>query len=148
MADLTYAALFAGVSLPGVQALADRGRPKAFAAGSILIRQGDIGETMYVILNGRVRVQREHAALAEPVLLAELDAGQVVGEMGLLDGEPRSATVIAIDEVEAVELTATDLTEVMLEHPDVATTLLKTLSRRVRSTDELVERALQREAQG
>ncbi len=136
------------VPLDGVSALAERGARKAFPAGSVLIHQGDIGNTMYVILAGTVRVQREHVSLAGPIVLADLTPGQVVGEMGVLDGDPRSATVIAVDDVETVELTAVDLTQVMLQFPEVANALLRTLSKRLRNTNELVELALQQEQKG
>ena len=140
--DLAQTTLFATVSAGGIEALTQRGVPRSFPAGSILMTQGELGDTMYVILRGTARVQRTHPALAEPVVLADLSAGQVVGEMGVLDDDPRSATVIAIDDVEAVELTAADLTQVMLQFPDVANTLLRILSKRLRNTNELVELAL------
>jgi CRP-like cAMP-binding protein len=71
------------------------------------------------------------------LLLAQLGPGEIVGEMGVLDGAPRSATVIAIEDTEAVELGAPTVTETILQHPDVSLELLRMLSRRLRSTDEL-----------
>jgi CRP/FNR family cyclic AMP-dependent transcriptional regulator len=72
-----------------------------------------------------------------PVVLDELGAGDLVGEMGVLDGEARSATVVAIETTVALELSAATLAATVLRHPEATTELLRLLSRRLRSTDEL-----------
>jgi len=120
--------------------LAEQGQPRTVRAGSQLMQQGDVGDSMYVIVKGRVRVERDHPQLTEPLVLAELGPGEVVGEMGLLDGEPRSASVTAIEETETVELSGTALAQMMLRFPEVSTRLLRTLSRHLQSTDELIEK--------
>lgn len=101
------------------------------------MRQGDEASCLHVILAGKVSVAREHAALSNPVILAFLGPGEVVGEMGLLDGEPRSATVIAIEDTVTVEVAADALAECVAEYPQVYAELARVLSRRLRSTDEL-----------
>lgn len=138
---LDDATFFSGLPVEAMQALADRGVTKVFPKGAVMIRQGDIGETMHVILDGRARVQREHPTLDGPVLLADLGPGEVVGEMGLLDHQPRSATVLALEETHTVEFTADEVTDVMLRFPAVASALLRTLSERIRSTNDLMDQA-------
>ena len=130
--------LFKPVPRDGLMRLAERGLVRRFAPGVRLICQGEPSTGMYVILRGRVRVDR-WLPDERSVRLAELGAGDVVGEMGLLDGAPRSATVTAIEETEALELHATLLAVVLIDYPEVASALLRTLSRRLRSADELVE---------
>ena len=141
---------FSQIPLDGLNHLAERGCQRTFPTGSELIRQGEMGDCMYVILHGRVRVERVHPEISDPIVLARLGPGDVVGEMGLLDGSPRSATVVALDDVVVAELTSTDLSETINRYPEVSGALLRRLSRRLRQTDELAaEMARQaREKQG
>jgi CRP-like cAMP-binding protein len=135
---LADVALFKELPEPGLQMLAERGRSKRFARGGVIMRQGDPSDALHVITRGRVRVERDQAA-GSPVVLAELGAGEVIGEMGLLDNAPRSATVTALDDTETLEIHSTVLALVLMDYPRVATALLQTLSRRLRSADELAE---------
>jgi CRP-like cAMP-binding protein len=121
-----------------LEALAMRGQHRHYLAGEVLMRQGDASEVMHVVLTGRVRVEREQSGEGN-VLLAELGPNEVVGEMGVLDHAPRAATVTAIEATETLELHATALAVVLIQHPEVAAILLRTLSRRLRGADELVE---------
>ncbi len=137
--------LFKPIPQEGIARLAERGTPRHFAAGDMLMREDEPGQTMFVILDGKVRVER--AVLAgRRVVLAELGPGEVVGEMGLLDAGPRSATVTALEDTECLEIHATVLAVVLIEHPAVSTALLRILSRRLRSTDELVNELSRRQA--
>lgn len=135
---LAGVALFKELPEPGLQTLAERGRPKHFATGDVIMRQGDASDTLHVITRGRVRVGRDQAGEA-PLVLAELGVGDVVGEMGLLDKAPRSATVTALEATETLELHATVVALVLMQHPQVAAALLRTLSRRLRTADELAD---------
>lgn len=130
-------ALFRGVALAGLQQLAQRSVRRTFPPGAVIMRQGDIGDTMHVILRGVVRVERTSPDLPQALELAKLGPGEVVGEMGVLDSLPRTATVTAIDPVETLEINASDLARVMLDHPSAAIALLRTVSRRLRQADEL-----------
>src|SRR5437870_13749 len=126
-----------GIPTAALAVLEERSGKRAFKAGSQLMRQGDVSDFMYVVVKGLIRVERTHPQVLEPVVLTELGPGEVVGEMGLLDGEPRSATVIAVEDTETVELSAGALAQLVLDFPEVSTALLTSLSRRLRSTDEL-----------
>ena len=128
---------FSEIPLDGLRHLAERGRQCTLPTGSVLIRQGEVGDCMYVILRGRVRVERVHPGIPDPIVLARLGPGDVVGEMGLLDGNPRSATVIALDDVVVAQLTSTDLSETINRYPEVSGALLRLLTRRLRQTNEL-----------
>lgn len=83
-----------------------RKRKRRFDAGTVLMRQGEIAASMHFILSGRVLVERHEPNLPDPIVLAELGPGQVVGEIGVLTGQPRSATVTAIEATETIELRA------------------------------------------
>lgn len=134
---LIQLAVFQTVPEAGLARLAERSIRRTFPAEAQLIKQGEPARCMYIILRGKVRVEREHPLLTEPVVIAEIPAGEPVGEMGVLDPGPRSATVIASEETEVLEISAEALQELVLENPDVSRALLRVLSRRLRSTDEL-----------
>ncbi|MBM2812173.1 MAG: regulatory subunit of cAMP-dependent protein kinase [Chloroflexi bacterium] len=137
LASLT---IFKGIPADRLRQLAERGRPRTFRRDEPLMRQGELGHTMHVILAGQVAVERSHPAIVHPIQLSNLGVGEVVGEMGLLDGEPRSATVTAVEQTETLEVERHDLEEVIIQYPAVSVALLRVLSRRLRDTDELVER--------
>ena len=128
--------------------LSRRGRIREFPIGSTLMRQGDASETMYVILSGRVRVERASADLTAPQVLAEFGPDEVVGEVGVLDGGARTATVTAVTETRALELHRTALAVVLIEYPAVAAELLRILSNRLRTADDLVEHILRDRSAG
>ena len=131
-------ALFKELPEPGLQMLAERGRPKQFAKGTVIMRQGDASDALHVITRGRVRVERDQAG-ETPLVLAELGVGDVVGEMGLLDNSPRSATVTTLEDTDTIEIHASVMALVVMQFPQVASALLRTLSRRLRSADELAD---------
>jgi CRP-like cAMP-binding protein len=83
-------------------------------------------------------VEREQPG-ETPLVLAELGVGDVIGEMGLLDNAPRSATVTALEHTQTLEIHATVMALVLMQYPQVAAALLRTLSRRLRNADELAD---------
>ena len=104
------------------------------------MRQGEVACSLHVIVSGRVRLERWHPALRVPMELDELGPGDVVGELGLLDGQPHSDTVTAIDDTETIELDTTAVAGTVLLFPEAAEVLLAAVSRRLRSPAELIER--------
>ena len=107
--------------------LAAQCRPRVFRAGSVLLSQGDFGSSMFGILDGVVSVvfidphERENA-------VATLSAGQVVGEMALLTGERRTATVAARTNVAALEITKPALEDVFANAPYLVESFAATLA--------------------
>ena len=130
--------VFAGVSPDALAALIQASNRRVFARGQELMRQGDASTCMHVILRGQVAVQRRHPDLTEPIVLAVLGPGEVVGEMGVLEGEPRSATVIAVREAETLEISGDQIADLIVRSPETTRELLLTISRRLRSADELI----------
>jgi CRP-like cAMP-binding protein len=135
----TLATAFAGLPKEGLARLAERGKPCNFPAGAELMHQGDEGDCLYVVLRGQVQVERSHPDLAEPLILAELGPGEVVGEMAVLDRGPRSATVTAVEDTETVELSREAFASTLVAYPEVLMALLRMLAQRLRVTDELAE---------
>ena len=143
LAALYQVEAFKNIPPEGMAMLVALGQPRSFETGSTLMRQGDPSDALHVLVTGRVRVQREIPDAA-PFPLAELGPGEVVGEMGVLDNEPRSATVTAIQPTETVEISGAAIGTVILRYPEVASGLLRTISQRIRNSDELAEQIVTR----
>jgi small-conductance mechanosensitive channel/CRP-like cAMP-binding protein len=94
--------------------LAARGTERLFGPGDAIVRQDDEGRSMFVICSGRVKVVE-----ASGREIAVLGPGNYIGEMSMLTGQPRSATVLAVSECATLELTSDALREVALDNPDV-----------------------------
>jgi CRP-like cAMP-binding protein len=105
--------------------------PGEFPAGAVLTRQGQAGDLAFVIATGWAEVLRDGRRLAR------LGPGDVVGELSLLDGEPRSATVRALTDMEVLEISAEDLWLLLRQAPAVTRKLLQALSERLRHADRL-----------
>src|SRR5262245_13920533 len=93
VSSLRQSAWFSNLADDVLDAIAVRFEPFALNSGEILFRQGDPGDSLYLVVSGRVRILVSTSSGERGV--TELGAGEIVGEMGLLCDEPRSATVIA-----------------------------------------------------
>ncbi len=111
----------------------------AFKAGDTIISEGDEGDTAFFIVSGSVEVALGHGPEASTV--GTLTTGEVFGEMCLIDPGPRSATVKAVDDVECLAVTYEEFIEAIELHPERAVGFMKTLVRRLRQMNDLLERA-------
>ena len=102
-------------------------RRRTFSPGSVLLQQGTVSDCLYVIRKGQVRVERSDPPSAEPVGLAPLGPGTIVGVLGLLTGEAAPTTVIAVEEVEAISLTYAAIALTMLQYPEAVAELQRFL---------------------
>lgn len=115
--------------------LVDAAALHVFNAGEMVIREGDPGRSIYVILDGEVRVfTRDHRG--QELELAVIGASQFFGEMSFLTGEPRSGSVAAVDTSVIVELGYTSMKKVVKEHPTVKKVLLEYYQERLGKTAE------------
>jgi CRP-like cAMP-binding protein len=121
----------------GLDWLVAHGHQQHFAPGTALLRQGEVSGVMYVIVRGRVRRERSHPVLSEPVAVLELGPGESVGERGVLDSIPSPESVFAIEPTDTLALSALVLAETMLRYPLPAIGLLSSLSHAVRTLEEL-----------
>lgn len=94
--------------------------------GETFIRKGDIGNCMYLVVEGRVRV---HDGDRE---IAVFEKGQPVGELAVLDPEPRNASVTALEDTQLFRLDKGALDEVMADQPEIARGVIRVLCRRLR----------------
>ena len=103
----------------------------------ILFREGDSGDRLYVVIDGKIKLGRSSPDGREN-LLAVLGPGQMFGELSLFDPGPRSATATAVTDVAMVSLGHEELGRWLTAHPDVARGLLNQLASRLRRTNDVV----------
>jgi len=141
-APKTDIVLNGGLGSPFLRLLATAGREqlskliteKTYAPGDIIFKEGDIGLAMYIIWSGRVAVIK--GGMDSLTVLGYRGVGEIIGEMGLLEHRPRSATVVALEEVRALSLTRQAFETLLSENPSVGLGILGTLSARLRAADD------------
>lgn len=106
---------------------------KRFRAGDTLMKEGDTSDEFYLIREGRVRVKKKDK------WIGDLKTGDIVGEMGLIDRKPRSATVVAMDET-TVSVMAREELEEKLKREPMINHLVRSLIKRLREADRRLTR--------
>jgi CRP/FNR family cyclic AMP-dependent transcriptional regulator len=129
--------LFAQVPEGDLRALAQLVRERTHPRGSLILTQGDPGEALFLIRSGQVKV----SVVAEDgreVILSVLGPGSFFGEMALVDDEPRSAHVIAMEDTSLLQLRREDFRTRLRSSPELSIALLRELSRRLRRADDTI----------
>ena len=135
---LRRVSLFSGLKEDELDALAEVTARKTFQRHSVILLAEEEGNSLFIIQKGRVKV----SILSEDgreIVLTLLGDGEVFGEMSLLDGLPRSATVIALEDTEALMLRREDLLRLIERTPQIAIKLMAELTIRLRKTDQKIE---------
>ena len=112
-------------------------------AGSVLFKQGDEGDAMYLIEDGGVRIFI-HDEEGDEVTLAELGGGDFFGEMAIFDGKPRSAYATVVADSRLAVLSREGFLSFVRRNPDVALTMLSAITDRLRQTDEMLRHRVTR----
>ena len=107
----------------------------SFSLGEAIFTEGEPGNKMYLIQKGNVEVLKGDA------VVARLGAGEPIGEMSLLLDEPRSATVRALNSVEALEITGENFGEILTKRPGIGRTIMKALAQRLKVTTKALSEA-------
>jgi CRP-like cAMP-binding protein len=118
--------LFEFLSIEELAQIAQLSEAVEYEKDDPIIRQGELGKTMYVILNGTVRVHRDNREMAR------LGEGEVFGEMTLLDAEPRSASVTALTNVTLLRIRQADFDDLLDEKPEIGRGIIHVLCARLR----------------
>ena len=130
-------ALFSTLNDEDIQAVLNLAHAEQLPAKHVVFHEGDAGDRLLVLLSGRVKV-----SLASPegkeAILSLLEPGQLIGEMALLDGGARSATVTTMDACSVLVIWRKDFLAFLEQRPKIALALLHALSLRLRATNDLV----------
>lgn len=119
--------LFKGMTDRSIEAIATLAQPTAFASGEDLVREGDPGDTFLVLTAGTADVSREG------VRIRTLGPGDFLGEISLIDGGPRTATVTATTPIDALAIDRDGFERLMTEWPVVRHDLVSALTQRLRA---------------
>ncbi|MBX5483854.1 MAG: cyclic nucleotide-binding domain-containing protein [Myxococcaceae bacterium] len=138
VAVLSTSPLFDMLSNQELEYVAELAQPKKFAAGELVFEEGELGDSLYVIVNGEIDVVRRDADGQQKVLTT-LTAPEFFGEMSLIDKEYRSATVRARTDAELLHLSAENLTSFRKQYQDgftfVVINIARVLSARLREAN-------------
>lgn len=130
--------LFKDLSLSQLKIIAESIKEVEFKMGQDIIEQDSVSDGAYFIVFGTVKVFRINED-GEEINLAVLGSGEIIGELGLIDNEPRSASINALKDTRLLLLTQKEFLDILKNCPDVAIILLKTLATRVRNTSKHLE---------
>jgi CRP/FNR family transcriptional regulator, cyclic AMP receptor protein len=131
--------LFSELSQPDLERIAQVAIPRSYPNDTRVFHEGDPGDACYIVRTGTCRVTREHPD-GRAITLATLGPGAIFGELAMLDGERRSASVEATESTELLALPAGDMRSLIREHPEMAEKLVVALTRRLREANERISR--------
>ena len=132
---LVSADLFAGVEPSTLARLLSQPRVRAMQTGDVLIESGDARQELHVVLRGRLSVHLEGPTAPA---VAIIDAGSAVGELGIIDGKPASAFVVAAEATELLDLSEAQFWDLIASSRAFARNLLQGLSARLRANNRVV----------
>src|SRR6188472_2812657 len=131
VASISELPLFSELSASECQDLESRMRRREFAPQQTIVREGGPGDAAYLVVSGLVAVRHKDPQSGVEFVLAELGPGQMFGEMALITGKPRNASVVAINETSCAVLDRTDFERALKAHPGIALALAQVMAERL-----------------
>ena len=116
----------------------------SFEAGEVIFSEGDAGDSMYVVTEGLVEIQKHTSS--GPLLLSKLGPGEFIGEMAVIDKTRRSATAVAAEPTTLLVYPAQEIEQLIANHPSVGVRMIELLAIRLRKTNEKLKREVERGA--
>lgn len=131
--------LFSGLTPTGLELVAGVANAESHPIGTLIFEHGDVGDKLYIIATGRVRISRSVAGMGEEAL-AVLNPGAIFGEMSLLDDTPRSADARAHERCELLVIGRESFEDLLFLHKDLAYevlwSMMRILTSRLRQTTD------------
>jgi CRP/FNR family transcriptional regulator, cyclic AMP receptor protein len=131
--------LFSELSAEELRRIADVAIPRSYPKGVRVFHEGDRSDACYIVRAGDLRVTREHPD-GRAIALATLGPGDIFGELAMLDGEARSASVESLSDCELLALPAADVRRLLADAPETTVKLVVALTRRLREANERIAR--------
>lgn len=144
---LYYVPIFSDLPEETLEQIAQVGVRKTFSKGSIILMEEDESGALFIIVEGKVKVTRTSSDGRE-VILNILNDSDIFGEMALLDGLTRSATVTALENSELFIIQRNQFLEFLKEHPEISISLMQELSKRLRTADMQIKSLSLKDAEG
>lgn len=126
---------FSGLDDKILRKLAEAAVTRQYGRDEVIVRQGEMGLGLYIIVRGRVKVEREQPA-GPPIKVAELGPESFFAEMSIVDNKPRSATVSTMEDTECLLLTRDSFVSLMQKYPEIPIRVARLLAERLRAADE------------
>lgn len=126
--------LFSDLSEKYLKQLEKVAKERVFKAGDHIVRQGEPGEGLFIITDGKVEIQKTMSN-GKIMSIATHGPGDFFGEMAILDGAARSADVVALEDSKCLVIVSWDFTSLMKNHPEIALEILPMVVRRFRETN-------------
>ena len=133
--------LFKELSEEALNAVAGKGLVKNYSKDEALMRKGDPADSFFVILKGSLKIVTTDSK-GDEIIINKVDGGETIGELALIDQLPRSAGAIALEDVEALELTRDSFFELLDERLDVSLGILRGFSNRLRFSTTYIEKVI------
>ena len=130
--------LFAGLADEDIRELMAVAKRRTFRSGEVIFHREDPGVVLYVIKEGKVKISLISPE-GQEISLVVFGKGECFGEFAILDGLPRSADAVAMEKVECYTLQRSDFHQAIMKNPKIAIQVMEVLSKRLRSTDQMVE---------
>ncbi len=130
--------LFKGLASEDLEAISNRSHIKQYRKNTIIFNQGDESDSLYILLSGRLKVFVSDDEGKE-VILGYLEPLEYVGELALIDNEPRSASVITLESSRLSRISQSDFSELLKINPQIPLHIMATLARRTRALASSVE---------
>jgi len=141
LSQLKKTSLFSGLSDDALSVLAEKATTRNLAKDDVLMRKGEAGDSLFLIHKGWVKIVTVDSK-GDELIINRCGPGEAIGEMALLDRGPRSATVIALEPSEVLELKQYVFQEVLDQRPDVSLSIIRSYSNRLRFSTTYIERAI------
>ena len=144
---LYYVPIFSDLPEETIESISQVGIKKTFKKDTIILMEEDESGALFIIVTGKVKVTRTSNDGRE-VILNILSEADIFGEMALLDGLTRSATVTAIEDSELFIIQRNQFLEFLKEHPEISIALMQELSKRLRTADMQIKSLSLKDAEG
>lgn len=144
---LQYVPIFSDLDEATLEKIEKIGTRKNYNKNDVIMMEDEVGSALFVIANGKVKVARSSSDGRE-VILTILSDSDFFGEMAILDGQTRSATVTAIEDSDLFLIQRNEFLNLLREHPEISISLLQELTKRLRSADVKIKALSLKDAEG
>ncbi len=144
---LLYVPIFSELDKETIDKIVQTGSKKSYQKDNVILLEDEVGSALFVIIKGKVKVARTSNDGRE-VILTILSDSDFFGEMAILDGFTRSATVTATEDSELFIIQRNDFLDLLTQHPAIAISLLRELTRRLRNADLKIKALSLKDAEG
>ncbi len=144
---LSFVTIFSGLPNETLEQIVQIGTRKIYKKNSIILMEEDDTKALFIIISGKVKVTRTSSDGRE-VILKILSESDIFGEMALLDGDTRSATITALEISEVLVIQRNQFLEFLKEHPETSIAVMQELSKRLRNANMQIKSLSLKDAEG